>query len=186
MSQEMYSTTELAQMNPEELEKARAAGFLKPLASTPLPASSPQNPYAVTSWGENEYDFRVPSGQLCRMRKLRPEQLVGSDLLDRVTRLPGFAQQAIDQAEGKPPAKIVDAPAKEDLQAVIKVMNELLPMVVVQPKVYAVPEPTAADPVPKRVPGVVYTDMIELGDRIAIMERAISGVSKMDNFRQES
>jgi hypothetical protein len=199
MSQELYSTEELLQMTPEEMRIAQSRGYAKPLSETearkqerlgkaifgedyanPTHPSPPQSPYAPTVWGSTEYDFRVPSGQLCRMKKLRPEELVGTDILDRITRLPAFAQELVDKSEGKPP-KNDDMPDKKDLQAVIEVLNELIPMVVVQPRVFPVP-----DNPEDREPGLVYTDMIELADRIAIMERAVSGISKMDNFRPQS
>jgi hypothetical protein len=62
----------------------------------------------------------------------------------------------------------------------------VIPMVVVKPTVHRVPQADEpGGPVPDRVEGWIYTDDIELGDRVAIMERAMSGVVKMDNFRQE-
>jgi hypothetical protein len=201
MSQEMYSTNELAKMNEEELRAAQANGFVKPdpdlgpnftpqwepepdtadVLSTPeyLPRpAAPQDPYAVTAWGETEYDFRVPSGQLCRMKKLRPEELVEAGLLDRLTRLPAFAEAEVRKAEGQPPLPTM--PSKEDLATVVEVLDQLIPMVVVKPYVAQAPKDGEG-----RTPGVVYVDMIELTDRIAIMNRAVQGVSKMDNFRQE-
>lgn len=202
--QQLYSTAELSAMNAEDLRVAQANGFVKPLSAeeataqkrmgeaifgegyqnptlpSPVQGASLQNPdrYAVTSWGTDLYDFVTPSGQRCQMRKLQPEALIGTNLLDRVTRLPAFAEENIRKAEGKPPASAL--PDKEALQQLVGVLNDLLPMVVVQPKLW--PDPEAGE---ERVPGRVYVSMVELGDRVAIMERAVGGVSKMDNFRQE-
>jgi hypothetical protein len=179
MSQEMFTTKELAEMSPEDLRAAQANGFVKPATAQPSPPATPQDPYAVTAWGETEYDFRTPSGQLCRMKKLRPEELVEAGLLDRITRLPAFADAEVRKAEGQPPLSSI--PSKEDLAVVVETLDELIPMVVVKPHVARVPKDGEG-----RVEGVVYTDMIELTDRIAIMERAVQGVSKMDKFREES
>jgi hypothetical protein len=153
--------------------------------SDPFAGSGPKtekiNPYAVTSWGSIEYDFTVPSGQTCRMRKLRPETMIGAGILDKITRLPGFAQEAIDKAEGARPAGVGTMPSTEDMRQLLVVLAEIIPLVVVQPPVH--PDPADGE---EREPGVVYISDIELADRIAIMERATSGISKFDNFREGS
>lgn len=149
----------------------------------------PQDPYAVTTWGTDLYDFVVPSGQRCQMRRLRPERLLGTGLLDKMTRLPGFAEEQIRKAEGQPP--VAAMPTGEQLESVQEVLNELLPIVVVQPKIWQVPTPEQANDDPdldnsERRSGRVYVDQVDLFDAIAIMNRATSGVSKLDNFREES
>lgn len=184
----LYTTAELQAMSAQELEVARANGYVRPESSDlreraqeafdnsrPAP---PQDPYAVTSWGEREYDHTVPSGQRCRMRKLRPEELIERNLLDRITRLPGFSEEEIRKAEGKPPTP--QSVAKEDMQAMLEILEQLIPIVVVQPVVHS-----SDTPEEERVPGSVTVRDIELADRIDIMNRALSGVSKMDNFREK-
>lgn len=202
---QLYTTEELQSMSAEELRVAQANGFERPLSppearaqqrigtavfgegyTNPAQPSSPQDPYAPTSWGTDLYDFRAPSGQLCQMRKLKPEALVGTDLLDKITRLPAFADEAIRQAEGQPPTAD-KMPSKEDLAALISVLDELLPMVVVQPTLWPNPDPKAEKEEDReRVSGRVYVSDVDLVDRVAIMEKAMEGVAKMDNFRKES
>lgn len=207
MSEQLYSTGELLSMNPEELRVAQANGFVKPgpaspsvyrrLSDVPLPdedvvelpaseapgyqvmGSAPANPYAPTEWGNDLYDFRVPSGQLCQMRKLRPENVMHTGLLDKITRLPALAEEQVHKAQGLPPD--AQMPTKEQLAQVIAVVNEMLPLVVVQPVVC--PDDTPAE---ERPVGSVLVSDIELFDRIAIMNRATQGVAKLDNFRQQS
>ena len=183
MSQ-LYSTTELAEMSVEELRAAQANGFVKPELSEseapgyPSPPSSPQDRYAPTTWGSKYYDFTAPSGQTCQMQKLVPEDLVGTDIIDKITRLPAFAEENIRKAEGQPP--MVALSDKQSLEEVLVVLDELLPLVVVQPKLW--PEPKSGE---EREPGRVYVRDVDLVDRIAIMNRAVGGVAKMDNFRQK-
>jgi hypothetical protein len=196
MNQQLYTTQELLEMTLEEHAAARANGFVKPElpaseapgyqamgADTPTPSQGvpvqASNPYAATSWGSNFYDFRVPSGQLCQMRKLQPEELAEKGILDKITRLPALAQEQIDQAEGKPPT-LTKAEA-DALPELLSVLSLLLPLVVVQPELW--PEPAEGE---ERVAGRVYVRDVELADRIAIMERALEGVAKMDNFRPKS
>lgn len=140
----------------------------------------PSDPYAPTAWGSNEYDFTVPSGQLCRMRKLRPEELIKAGLLDKVSQLPAYAEELVQKAEGVQPQK-QSMPTAGELEQLVDILDKLLPLVVVRPKLW--PAPAEDEP---RVPGRVYVDDVELGDRIAIMERAMGGVAKYENFRQES
>jgi hypothetical protein len=134
------------------------------------------DPYAIGSWGESEFDFKVPSGQLCRMRKIQPEELVGAGIIDQLTRLPGLVQGEIDKAEGARPADVM--PSSSDIGELLSVLNKLLPLVVIKPTV--LPNPEKGEP---RVPGAVYVADIELADRIAIMERVTGGVQKFDAFR---
>jgi len=160
---------------------------IQPNFPKPNGTESDKDPYAVTAWGSQEYDFVVPSGQRCRMKKLRPEELIGNGLLDKITRLPGLADDQIKKAEGQPPSALISAlPSKEDMEKVIEVLDELIPLVVVRPVVLSIPKPDETGAVQGRFEGVVYTDDIELADRIAIMNRATQGVSKMDNFREKS
>jgi hypothetical protein len=202
--------TDFSEMTPEKLEaiaaEMRAFSAGKPFAyptthrdavEVSLPALSPQDSqqkmgeaifgptytpptdkYAPTTWGSNLYDFTTPSGQTCQLKKFRPEDLLGTSLLDRITRLPAFADEAIKKAEGAPPVKAL--PEAKQIEALIDVLNDLLPIVIAQPQVYSTP--TAGE---ERVEGRVYVDDIELADRIAIMNRAVQGVSKFDNFRKE-
>jgi hypothetical protein len=186
---EYYTTQELQAMSAEDLREAQANGFRKPDAS-PLPPAPPQGVRpAAEVWGSSEYDFVCPSGAQCRMRKLVPEKLLEHGILDKVSSLQGIVAEVVDKAEGMPPKAAVlgDMPSKKEFEAVIKVMEVLLPLVVVQPQVYAVP--TSDDPAvlpPERIVGRIYTDSIELMDRIAILERAMSGVKMLEPFRSGS
>lgn len=149
-------------------------------ANVPTVPAAPADPYAVTTWGETEYDFKVPSGQTCRMRKLQPEEMIATGILDQMTKLPGIVQEQIDKAEGAPPVKVsVESVDTNQITSLLEVLNKLIPLVVAIPQVW--PNPGEYE---TRVPGRVYVGDIELADRIAIMERATGGVNKFDNFRE--
>jgi hypothetical protein len=157
------------------------------LAPHPVPSQGVRpdaDPYQVTSWGESEEDFRAPSGQLCRLRKVDPTDLLEMGILDEVSRLPGLVQSGpMAEAQGKPPQddnrillEMLKDPAK--LEGLMGLMDKLVAYVVVRPSV------KVWDGKSGRVPGQVYTDMIHLGDRMAIMEHAMGAVRKLDNFRE--
>lgn len=185
---EYYSTKELQAMGTEELRMAQANGFRK-MGPSPLPpppqALAPRP--AAEVWGSNEFDFVCPSGAQCRMRKLMPERMVEKGILDKVTTLPGIVAEVVEKAEGAPPKPKEDMPTSQELSAVLEVMEILIPLVVVTPEVF--PVPTTDDPngTPEpRVLGRIYTDSIEIQDRIAIMERAMQGVKVFEPFRAGS
>lgn len=154
------------------------------VAPTPAPAS--QDPYAVTAWGSNEEDFVAPSGQRCRLRKLDPKDLLEIGILDEVSRLPGLVQSGpIAQAQGKPPTtneqtmlELLRDPKK--FESLMGLMDKLVAYAVVRPNV------KVWGGTSDREPGQVYTDMIQLGDRYAIMEHVMGAVAKLDSFRNRS
>lgn len=182
-----YTAAEIAAMTADEVEDAQDRDFKKPApAASPSPttpqgqlASSAADPYAPVVWAQREYDFITPSGQRCRMRKLRVEEVAANGLIDRIAMLPGYTQELVDRSEGKPPAK--ELPDKEQMAAVIDILEALVPLVVVRPTV--MPSDTPPDEQPT---GSVLVSDIEFGDRVAIMNRALQGVSKLTTFREES
>lgn len=186
---EYYNTTELQAMGEEELRMAQANGFRK-MGPSPLPPSptSPQARPAAEVWGSTEYDFTCPSGAMCRMRKLMPESLIEHGLLDKLTTLPGIAAEVVEKAEGAPPKPTASSmvPDKEELRAITQILEVLVPIVVVQPQVFPVPVPDEDGKCEGRYEGRIYTDSIELMDRIAIMERAVQGVRGFESFRAGS
>lgn len=180
---------DFSQLKPEDLERlARemrnsvAGEQVTPSNAYVGPVASPvqTDPYAVTGWGSSVYDFVVPSGQMCQLKRLRPEELIGTGLLDKLTRLPGLAEEQIQKAEGKPP-KGNENMSESEIMVMLPVINQLVCLVVKQPKV--LPDPPEEQ---ERIPGQVYVSDIDLFDRVAIMERVTGGVRKMDNFRPDA
>lgn len=186
---------DFSNLKPEDLErmaqemrqgvagKPARSGLQVVSLNTPQP--EPASPYAVTGWGSNLYDFEVPSGQLCQMKKLRPDELIGTGILDKLTRLPGLAEEQIQKAEGKPPVKEDETASEKQIMELLPVINQLVCLVVVQPKVWPEPSEDQEDNI-ARVEGRVYIGDVDLADQVAIMERVTSGVRKMDNFRAEA
>jgi hypothetical protein len=203
MPGEAYTLAELTEMSPEDLAAARANGFLKPdpgiygappathergevYIGTSVPKSKPQprdDVWASKSADAAEYEFVCPSGQNCAMRKLSPERLLEAGILDKVTRLEGLADTLIKQAEGLPPEK-QKLPSREDLAALLEVINLLIPIAVVAPKVWADDASELDDGHPDGMPaGGIRCSDIDLEDRMAIMNEALKGIRKLDPFR---
>jgi hypothetical protein len=136
--------------------------------------------YAPTTWGSNEYDFRVPSGQLCRLRNVPLERLAQSGILDQLTRLPGLTAGLVEKAQGLPPNDQVMPPA-ETIKVLERLLLELIPMVVVKPEI--APLPPEGE---HRIEGVIYVDSIDFADRVAILNRVVAPLQKLDAFRNQS
>lgn len=162
-----------------EQSNVPATPIYAPPSAAPADQAPSADPYAITAWADSGYDFRVPSGQLCRLRKLDPAKLAVSGILDKITRLPGLAQDQIDRAEGAPPMKADEMPSADAVSALSEVLSMLVPLAVEKPTIYPVPAEGE-----ERVTGRVYLDSVDFTDQVAIMERVTGGVRKMDAFRQ--
>jgi hypothetical protein len=130
----------------------------------------------------NSLDFTCPSGQTCRLRKLTPERLLESGMLDRISRLEGLASELVDRAEGQPPVRKM--PSREDLAMLLETINVVIPLAVEEPQVWAdsatEAEITAAGADPANV---IRCSDIDLDDRMAILEESLKGIRALDRFR---
>jgi hypothetical protein len=198
-----YTLAELNQMTTGEYANASAHGFHKPVKSpgaalvvelpeqitlpsaVPQPVSTPEpdpNAWANAKSRQGK-DFTCPSGQTCRLKPLDPERLLQAGILDKVTRLEGLADVLIQAAEGQPPT-MAKIPSREELWMLLKTINELIPLAVEQPTVWAIPD--IDDPVVEnriRQADRIYVDDIDLDDRVAILEEALKGLRLLDRFR---
>jgi hypothetical protein len=193
-----YTDAEIAAMSTTELVEARVNEWRKPqttrlrpeevrlIASPGADAPVQVESYAVPQsapggrdvWKRKksgDEDFTCPSGQTCRLRPLQLEKLMMEGILDQVTRLEGLAQALINQAEGLPPEK-QHMPTREEFAQLLDAINSIVPMAVAEPRVYADDDKDAPD-------DALRVSDIELMDRVAIMEKALGGLKKMDNFR---
>lgn len=166
----------------EELEAALAElkAQKQHVVANSVPQQQTEDRYAVTTWAETEFDFKTPSGQLCRLKKVDIAELAEAGILDQVTRLPGVAAETVREAEGAPPVKAEELPSRETIRLTVDVVNVLLPLVVVAPRIWPIPEDG------KRLPDRIYVDSVEIVDRIAIMNRVLGDLQKLDNFRPQS
>lgn len=189
-----YTAEEVMAMSPLELSNASTAGFRKPAVASPLsaqlqaagvnlgssvPERTAQEPDAGNVWAKRRAGDRVftcPSGQKCRLRPVQLEALMMEGILDQVTRLEGLAQELVARAQGLPPEK-QEMPSREDFGQLLKVVNAIVPLAVADPEVF--PEDFKGE-IP---PGGVTVADIDIMDRIAILNEALSGLQKLDNFR---
>lgn len=142
------------------------------------------NKYAANQWKKgsgqpNLRDLRVPSGQLCQVRRARIEELFKQGVLSSVDQLSKIVSGTFvgDDGEVDMEKALADP---EGIAEGFKVIDKVVAHVVVQPKVY---EPVEGE---ERDPDRIYTDDIELEDRVFIFQFALGGFDDIDRFRAEA
>lgn len=159
----------------------------KPQDRKPKASSSPQEKYAATSWGsaagEFATDLEVPSGQLCRVRRPGVQRLIEAGVISSMDSLSGLVQNVLlPGAEGKPQVdtkKVLENP--QAIDSMLHVVDRVVCHTVIAPTVVMAP-----NDVTSRQDGVIYTDMIDLEDKLFIFQFVVGGTRDLEQFREES
>lgn len=163
----------------------------------PSKKTTADNKYAATAWSTEQFsDLTCPSGQLCQVRRPGAEGLMRLGLLDQTKGLTALVDQKhLKRVKGQ--SEINTTALARDLvkdpAEALKIMgtiDKIVKYVVVQPELQ-LPFKTSPDgqDVPlldnERVQGTIYTDMIEMEDRLFIFHYAVGGSSDLERFRSE-
>lgn len=158
-----------------------------------------EDPYALTAWGEPiEYDYKCPSGQLCRIRQIQLDELITGEqanLLQDTDFLTGIVEsehnptnRAERRAKNKKAGVTEDeAAAKalkdnpEQTKKFLAVLDEIVLQAVLAPQIYRKPENSA-----DRIAGRVYIDSVKFNDKIAIFQEAMKGTGTLQQFREDT
>lgn len=146
--------------------------------------TSSDDRYQPTAWGsETLEDLTCPSGQLAQVRRCGADGLIKAGIIQSMDVLTAIVEnELIPSAEGRPvadPAKLLKDP--EALASVLHMTDKIVQYVVVQPELALVP-----DDVTQRKPGTIYTDMVDMEDKMFIMNFALGGTRDLETFRKES
>lgn len=164
-----------------------------------MPSSDETNKYALTGWGTSLYDdLTMPSGQVAQVRKPGVQRLIAAGLLENADTLATIVDQKhIKRVKGKlqvDPASLLKDSA--NMMSVLEMVDKIVAHMVIQPSVRRpvhvdVDGPrNEKDELPtrplrdeEREPGVVYTDQIEMIDRMFIFSYAVGGSTDVERFR---
>ena len=166
-----------------------------------MPAPKGKKKYGGKSWGkEFLVDLEVPSGELCQVRRPGVAGLIAAGLLDSMDTLTSLVQsEHVDRVEKGNSSTL----SKDEVSALLKDKDKLLGSLMLMDKVVAfvVNQPTVKIPVveegedgnkttrpirdEERDPEVVYTDMIDMVDKVYIFQYVVGGVSDLEQFRKE-
>lgn len=158
------------------------------VTAAPPPISNGEDRYAPRTWGAvSAYeDLHVPSGQLCLVRRPGLEGLIKAGIVsnfDALTKIVG--DQAERMKTGKEPKSdqeiMSDVMANPERMAeMMRVINKIVIYVVVKPEIQSAPN----DPTSRRS-DVIYDDMVELDDKMFLMNFALGGVRDLSRFREQ-
>lgn len=144
------------------------------------------DPYALTGWNkeekEGQFDFTLPTGQRCLLRKLKLEDILELNMVDAYDTFSALLM-AENRANSDMEMGISILHVLSDEEKRQKLMGKIdpiLPIVILQPQVLAkVPAGRTKNP------AKTYVDDIPLEDRIAIFGAVFQGLGGMSSFRQE-
>lgn len=152
--------------------------------------------YAATAWSMDRYiDLKFPSGQLAQVRRPGVPQLVAMGILDSADSLGALiAQKHIKRVRGSAQvdaASLLKDPA--NLLTIMQLVDRITAYMIIQPKVENVAIEFEDDEGKKkwrnrtedeREEGVVYTDAIEITDRMFLFQFAVGGSTDLATFRE--
>jgi hypothetical protein len=158
------------------------------------PEETPQDRYAPTTWGTatNFNDLTMPSGQTAQVRQPGVQNLVSAGVLDDVDTLSTLVNEKhVKRVKGKP---VVDHKSMmgdpKNMLRVLETVDKVVEYMVIQPNVKRPVEQyvdsegqTKERPLAGREPGIVYTDQIDLNDRMFIFQYSTGGATDVEQFR---
>lgn len=173
-----------AEMTPDQFAEWKAAQTVStPAEPLPTPAP-PQSSYAATAsaWGSGDSgagkDFTTGYGHTVRVRPPHIGELMHGGLLARVNSLKPISDKLVKAGDNLPPEKVVEMVTEKDMGSLEKLLNDVLPMVMVQPKVYPLPQDGE-----ERVDGRIYPDSVDTFEKMQIFAEAMKDVSALSTFR---
>lgn len=164
-----------------------------------------ENKYAPSAWGTPQFrDLEVPSGQLCQVKPPGIQQLISEGLLDNSdTLLALIDEKHIKRVKGRPtPAKNgvqVAAQPQVDTATILKdptavtrmfeLVDKVTALMVIQPNVRRpVKEVDGKEivlPFEEREEGIIYTDQVDIMDKMYIFQYAVGGDANLEQFRKQ-
>lgn len=144
--------------------------------------------YAASSWGvgvsgETLEDVEVPSGQLCLARRPGVEGLLKAGILHQLDSLTSLVQANLNPSTGAVSAEAALSQVMGDpekLAEMMRIVDKVVMYVVVKPEIQSTP-----DDVTRRENNVIYADMIELEDKMFLLNYAVGGTRDLERFRGE-
>lgn len=168
--------------------------------------------YTPKAWEDRDFDFELPSGDICLLRRMEPLDLIEFGLQDKLdfattvvmnTHVKNGSMSKVDKikrdramreasAKGEDPDAAVEAlEAEKALEAMkanpdqMRNMKEALNIILANFVVAPeMHEPPELDE--DRVVGRYYTDAVPWNDKMAIFNKLMAGVKVVESFREGS
>jgi len=168
----------------QNVQRVAVAAAMHSAATTPDPAGGTADPYAPTAWGQTGglEDVVCPSGQRALVRRPGIQGLILAGALEEMDSLSAVVDQKhIKRVKGQEEID-VESLVKDpkEIMRVINIADRIVLHCVVKPVLHSVPENDE-----DREPGVIYVDMVDLDDRLFLMNYAVGGTRDAERFRDE-
>lgn len=155
-----------------------------------MPSKEQSRVYGSTWQNELFVDVQVPSGAWCQIRKVNARILASLGLIDTVDPLSALVEEKhIKRVKGGSPTIDFDA-IQKDPKAIVRLIDiaeKVAEAIVVQPDLkrpIRIVDGQEFDLKPhERVPGQIYTDMVDDLDLMHIFNEAIGGMADLEQFR---
>lgn len=174
--------------------------------------SKDHSKYAPKSWASNEFEFDLPSGDQCLLRKLDPLSLGEHGLLEKLdfatsvvmnTHAKNASMSKVERIKrdrarreakeaGLDPDEAISeadgaslmeiAKSAENSKSFREVLDQMLILGVVAPEMHLPPE----DPKEERDDERYYTDAVPFPDKMAVFNELMKGVKATEQFREGS
>lgn len=185
------SSTPRKPMTPAQ-KRAAAAKRAATIAAKSAASSTPldEAPTSVSDWkkGKQGEDLRLPSGNVCRIRRVGMREWVREDIIP--DSLKPIVDDAIARGQNINP-KTIEKLKKDTskIAEMFELMDRVVALVVMLPAViyhrYQRDGEWIDIPMDDRDEGTLYTDDIDDMDKIFIFNFAAGGVRDLERFRQE-
>lgn len=173
---------------PQDRKPKKTTKKAQPIAQ-PIPVpEDPNSKYAPDAWASGGVggmeDLRVPSGQLCLVRRPGLEGLMKAGVLHNVDSLSQIVNERhLKRVRGKKArTEEIDVHSlmndPEGLDQVTNVIDKIVCHCVVKPEIHRTP-----NDITRRQPGVIYADMVDLVDKMFIFNFVVGGTRDLESFR---
>ena len=158
----------------------------KTAAAKKTAAPTQESKFAPTAWGAGGIgqltELTVPSGQLCLARRPGTQGLLEAGILHNVDSLTAMVNtKHVRRVKGKEEIDVQSLMKDpENVETLMHTIDRIVCYVVVKPDVQMSP-----NDVTLRDPDVIYADMIDLEDKMFIMNFAVGGTRDLERFRGE-
>jgi len=145
-------------------------------------------------------ELTMPSGQTCAGRKVTVEGMIKTGMLASVDGLTAMVEKytrKVRGGKGVPDGEVIDESIIRDaeaLESLMMMVDQMIPHIVVSPVVHlhftiqtvGKTKVTKLIPAEDRQAGRIYTDQIELDDKMWLFNWAVGGLAAFSSFRGET
>lgn len=166
------------------------------------PQQTVNNVWGASTLGQRTF-LTMPSGQTCWAKVVGLQGVLETGVMGEADSLSAFVGKnyirKVRGAKGKADGEAIDAASlmksPETLKKIVKMVDGLVPYVVVEPSVRCHYETIQGEdgttdtrmiPPEDRESGYIYTDQIGLEDKMFLFNFAMSGVQDAESFREGS